>query len=408
MSTESTPKPTSKTDAYTDQSNAEKGHDLENPSSHGLPRRVMSNTSDLSVKNGLGGNVQIEANAINYRTCSWQKGLHCLVGAEYLNTMSNHAVCTIVFSFITAIACFLGSLPRTFRALSKLGAFSALFTFISIILVVIFSAIEKHPYNWDETSPDPVVLAVPAPGTSFTTGLNAFLNISFTFIGQITLPSLIAEMEEPRDFWKSVTAVTIAEIILFSLVGGLVYAFIGGQYIDSMAFQSLGNDLYMKISFSFMVPTLIFLGVLYASVSARFIFFRLFEGTRHVTSHTAVGWGSWAAILLILWIFAWVIAEVIPFFSNLLSIMGSVFGSFFGFIFWGVANLRMRHADSGSMIPRKQDFLGWIEVIFNIGLILVGIFFLGPGTYASVQAVIDSYREGDVGSAFVCASNGLR
>jgi hypothetical protein len=35
-----------------------------------------------------------------------------------------------------------------------------------------------------------------------------------------------------------------------------------------------------QVSFSFMIPTIIFLGVLYASVSARFIFFRLFEGTR--------------------------------------------------------------------------------------------------------------------------------
>lgn len=325
------------------------------------------------------------------------------------------------------MACFVGSLPRTFRALSKLGAFSAIFTFISIILVVIFAAIEEHPYKWDEKSPEPIVLAVPAPGTSFAVGLSAFLNISFTFIGQITLPSLIAEMEEPRDFWKSVTAVTIAEILLFSVVGGLVYAFIGGQYIESLAFQSLGNDLYMKISFSFMVPTLIFLGVLYASVSGRFIFFRLFEGTRHVNSHTVVGWLSWAGILLVLWILAWVIAEVIPFFSNLLSIMGSVFGSFFGFIFWGVANLRMRYADHGTLFYRKQGFLGWIELIFNIGLILIGLFFLGPGTYvstsrgyqfsdmahlynlqASVQSVIDSYRSGDVGSAFICASNGLR
>lgn len=348
------------------------------------------------------------------------------MGAEYLNTMSDHTVCTIAFAVITAMICFIFSLPRTFSGLSKLATASAFFTFVSILLVTIFAGIEDHPYNHGKATEKPVISAFPVPGTTFGQGLAAFLNISFTFIGQITLPSFIAEMKEPRDFWKSVTVVTIAEIILFSIVGALVYVFIGSQYIQSMAIGSLGNDLYMKISFSFMVPTLIFLGVLYASVSARFIFFRLFQDTRHVSEHTIVGWSSWIGILLVLWVLAWVIAEVIPFFTSLLSIMGSVFGSFFGFIFWGVANLRMAQADYGPGFYKAQGLRGWLRFILNVGLIIVGLFFLGPGTYvspllgpprlhlaeqllqASVDSVVDSYKEGSIGSAFICASNGLR
>ena len=103
---------------------------------------------------------------------------------------------------------------------------------------------------------------IPLKGTTFVAGMNAFLNISYTFIGQITLPSFIAEMKEPRDFPKALWAVTIAEIILFSLVGGIVYGYTGNQYTTSPAFGSLGNEVYKKVSFSFMIPTLIFLGVL--------------------------------------------------------------------------------------------------------------------------------------------------
>ena len=103
---------------------------------------------------------------------------------------------------------------------------------------------------------------IPLKGTTFVAGMNAFLNISYTFIGQITLPSFIAEMKEPRDFPKALWAVTIAEIILFSLVGGIVYGYTGNQYNTSPAFGSLGNEVYKKVSFSFMIPTLIFLGVL--------------------------------------------------------------------------------------------------------------------------------------------------
>jgi hypothetical protein len=61
-----------------------------------------------------------------------------------------------------------------------------------------------------------------------------------------------------------------------------------------------------------MIPTLIFLGVLYASVSARFIFFRIFEGSRHKTSHTLVGWASWAGILAATWVAAFIIVSAPP------------------------------------------------------------------------------------------------
>ncbi|KAL1885585.1 hypothetical protein Plec18167_001080 [Paecilomyces lecythidis] len=342
------------------------------------------------------------------------QGLHCLVGAKYLNTMTGGGTCTIVWSLVAAIISWVFSLPRTFNTLSKAATFSAFFTFVSVLLATIFAAIEAHPAGDDPDYPgpggwlgNPIVTAVPVAGTTFVSGLNAFLNISYTFIGQITLPSFIAEMKEPKDFWKSVTAVTIAEVIVFSVVGAVVYAYTGNQYMTSPAFGSLGDEIYKKVAFSFMIPTLIFLGVLYASVSARFIFFRIFEGTRHKSNHTVVGWASWAGILAALWIAAWIIAEVIPFFSDLLSIMSSLFDSFFGFIFWGVAYLRMRHADYGPGFYRKRGIRGWIGFIVNVLIILCGLFFLGPGTYASVDSVVLSYQAGNVGSAFSCANNGL-
>jgi len=289
-----------------------------------------------------------------------------LVGAQYLNTVSGGGVCTIVFSVVTAVASLVCSIPRTFNTLSKVATFSALATFVSVLLAIIFVGIEDHPagYNTEDVGfGDPIVKAIPAAGTTYVQGMSAFLNISYTFIGQITLPSFIAEMKEPKDFWKSVTAVTIAEIILFSLVGSLVYAYTGNQYMTTPAFGSIGNEVYKKVAFSFMVPTIIFLGVLYASVSARFIFFRIFEGTRHKGNHTVIGWASWIGILAVLWTLAFIISQVIPFFQDLLSIMSSLFDSFFGFIFWGVAYLRMRNDDHRPDFYRKRGLRGWIGAI---------------------------------------------
>jgi hypothetical protein len=150
--------------------------------------------------------------------------------SRYLNTMSGHAVCTVGFAAIGALISFVCSLPRTFDTLSKLATLSAFFTFISVILAAVFAGIEDHParYNADPNhinengvrmGGNPLVLLIPAAGTTFVSGMNAFLNISYTFIGQITLPSFIAEMKNPHDFRKALWLVTIAEIIVFSLVG---------------------------------------------------------------------------------------------------------------------------------------------------------------------------------------------
>lgn len=333
-------------------------------------------------------------------------GLHCLVGAKWWNTITGHGTCTIVFAAVTAIISFIMSLPRTFSGLAKIATFSALFTFISVILAAAFSGVEGKPAGYPSLG-EPKVYAIPPAGTTFVAGMNAFMNISYTFIGQITLPSFIAEMKEPKDFPKALWAVTICEIIVFSLVGGVVYGYTGTQYMTSPAFGSIENEVYKKVAFTFMVPTIIFLGVLYASVSARFVFFRIFAGTRHMSDHTVVGWAGWAAILAVLWVFAFIIAEVIPFFSDLLSLMSSLFDSFFGFIFWGVAYYRMRRETYGPDFWKNRGIRGFAGIVFNIILCLIGLLFLTAGTYATVQSIIDGYRQASFGGPFSCADNGL-
>jgi hypothetical protein len=204
--------------------------------------------------------------------------------------------------------------------LSKIGTASAIFTFISVVLAAIFAGIESHPAGW-HADPNyitpagvhqggpPIVTALPVKGTTFVAAMNAFLNISYTFIGQITIPSFIAEMKNPKDFPKALWAVTIAEIFVFGIIGSIIYVYTGNQYMTAPAFGSLGNEVFKKVSFSFMIPTLVFLGVLYASVSARFVFFRIFEGSSHKSNHTIVGWTSWAGILAVTWFGAFIIVS---------------------------------------------------------------------------------------------------
>ena len=107
----------------------------------------------------------------------------------------------------------------------------------------------------------------------------------------------------------------MAEIVTFSIVGAVIYVYTGNQYMVTPAFGVL-EDVYKKISYSFMVPTIIFVGCLYASVTGRFIFFRVFRDSKHRTEHTFKGWFVWGFILLLSWAASFIIAEVIPFFSS--------------------------------------------------------------------------------------------
>jgi hypothetical protein len=87
--------------------------------------------------------------------------------------------------------------------------------------------------------------------------------------------------------------------------------------------------------------------------------------------------------------------------------MSSLFDSFFGFIFWGVAYFRMRRADGSVTLVRDHTVAGYLLAALNIAIILIGVFFLSVGTYASVESIILEFESGAVGSVFSCASNGL-
>ncbi|KAJ3876405.1 transmembrane amino acid transporter protein-domain-containing protein [Lentinula edodes] len=326
-------------------------------------------------------------------------GLHCLVGAKLLNTLSNGALCTISFSAISAVICFTCSLPRTLKQMSWLGVFSAATMGIAVLLAIIFSGVQDFPPGF--TGQLPIVTVIPVSQTTYIAGMSAFLNISYTLIGQITIPSFIAEMRNPKDFPKALWACTTVEVTLFILCGAIMYHFVGNQYIVSPAFGSL-QPLFKKIAFSFAIPTIVYLGALYASVSARFVFFRVFSQSHHRHSNTAAAWMAWAGILIVLWVAAFIIAEIIPFFSDLLSLMSSLFDSWFGFIYWGLAYLILYPCNK-----RWNGFGRSVETLLNYFLVLFGLYILIAGTYVSVKTIIDSYHASLYGGVFSCVPNGI-
>lgn len=130
------------------------------------------------------------------------QALHVLVGSQYMNTMTEadtiKACRTVAFAAIVSAFCWVGSLPRTFDMMAKIGTGSASFTFISVLLATIFSGIQDKPAGYEPDLGEPIISVWTPKTTTLVTGMAAFMNMSYTFIGQLTLPSFIAEMRDPR------------------------------------------------------------------------------------------------------------------------------------------------------------------------------------------------------------------
>ena len=74
---------------------------------------------------------------------------------------------------------------------------SAFFTFISVFLATVFAGVQGKPAAYPSQG-EPSVVAWTPSSTTLVTGMAAYMNMSYTFIGQTTLPSFIAEMRDPR------------------------------------------------------------------------------------------------------------------------------------------------------------------------------------------------------------------
>ncbi|KAJ5719005.1 hypothetical protein N7493_007460 [Penicillium malachiteum] len=330
-------------------------------------------------------------------------GFHVLTGAKVLNTLSSHTLCTAVFSVITAIMGIVMSAPRTLHHVSFMSMFSSACMGIAILLFMVFAGIEKAPlygYSGDYPTAGPVkTYAFPQPGTTWVDCMNAVLNITFLWVPQILFPSFIAEMERPQDFPKALAVLAAISTILFIVPPAIGFRYLG-QYATAPAFGSLGVVSYKKASFGFViVPTLI-IGVIYANVTAKFIYKKIMGKSRHAHSNTVIGWGVWFLVMLFIWAVAYVFSEVVPSMGDFLSLLSAAFDSFFGFIFFAVAYWQLNKGKLFSGLGQTA------MTLLNVFILLVGLFILGPGLYAAVEAIIADYS-GSVTPAFTCANSAL-
>jgi hypothetical protein len=311
-------------------------------------------------------------------------GSHCLTGKIALTIITESNICSLIWSIISAVVLFFLAIPPSFRELAILGYIDFASILLAILLTMISTA-TSGPRISTSMVADSVSTwsAWPKENLALSEAIIAVNSIVFAYSFAAAQPSLMAEMHTPGDYRKSIWALGIVQIIIYTLTGSLIYVFVG-QDVQSPALLSAG-PLWSRIVFGIALPVIFISGSINTTVVCRFIHGNIYAESIVRFINTRKGWLTWIALVSVTTLVAWAIAEAIPFFSELLSIISSLFISGFSFylppIMW-FCLLKEGHWYSGHNIK---------TAICNAVVFLVGLAILGCGTYASIASLV-SYQ----------------
>ena len=324
-------------------------------------------------------------------------GSHTLTGTiAWINIVGHPSTCALVWAVISAILLFLLAIPPTFAEFAILGYIDFVSIIVAILITIVATGVEagKAPgglsaVNWS---------AWPPADVSFSSAFLAVTNIVFAYSFSVCQFSFMSELHTPEDYVKSIWSLGLIEIFIYTLTGGLIYAFVGNG-VSSPALLSAGS-VVSRVAFGIALPVIFISGSINSTVSARFILDRAFPNSPIKYVHSKAGWAVWIGLLVLQTVIAFVVAEAIPFFSDLLGIISALFISGFSFyfpaLFWFL------------LIKQGKWYEGRKNIALSIlnGLCLaIGVAVLGCGTYASVQDILDKYSSGSVRSPFSCDSS---
>jgi len=305
-------------------------------------------------------------------------GSHCLTGSIAFLNMTDNGACSLVFGVVSAIILFLLALPPSFADVAILGYIDFASIMLAIGITVIATGVQTGEAAGGFTAVD--WSAWPKENVTFAESFVAVSNIVFAYSFAVCQFSFMDEMHTPKDFVKSIWALGLIEIVIYTLTGALIYAFVG-QDVDSPALLSAGG-LMAKVAFGVALPVIFISGSINGTVVARYIHGRIYKNSVIRFVNTKKGWITWIALVAIITTIAWIIAEAIPFFSDLLSIMSALFIS--GFTFYFPAIMWFMLIKKGKWYSKKNIFLSIVNAI----VFLIGMIVLVAGTYSAVVDIV--------------------
>lgn len=308
-------------------------------------------------------------------------------GQLALSVVSDSKLCTVAFAGIFSIAMAITSFRRTLDGLGYLSVAGTISIFIAGI-IGLAGAIGVP------TRPGDIQVAV---ASDFTSAFISLTSPVFAYTGHSIFFVLISEMKQPRDAMKAATTLQTTATSLYIGFAIVTYWFIGSA-VDGTSLLNL-HPLWKKLAFGFAIPNFFIAGCIYSHVVSKLVFIRLFRNTKHIYSHTFLGWSVWTALIIVANTAAFLFAVSLPIFSYLVNITAAAFLAWYTY---GLAGAFWLH----DTYHFEGGFQAWLQqplmLALNIFTVLAGAFICVGGLYATITALIEATEAGELSTPFQC------
>ncbi|KAK7415430.1 hypothetical protein QQX98_005881 [Neonectria punicea] len=316
-----------------------------------------------------------------------------------LNTISDHAICTVVFIFISCVICYLFNIPRTMKFVSHSGIPNAVSVLTAAMVVMISLGVGGPmgaPKGWDK---EIVIVGNP----SFRDGVNACLKVVYAYASNIAFVGYMAEMVDPaKDFGFCLAFLEVGSMLLYVVVAIVVYC-LAGQYSVSPALGS-APTIPAKVAYGVVLPAVFATGIAYGHTGGKYVYviaMRKMGATDQITANTRKAWTTWLACVTGFWMVVFTISNVIPIFDSILSITSATTISWFTY---GFSAVFWFHANWNDLFRSPKQIA---LTVANSLLIIMSLFMNGAGLWSSVTELLDLFNADDssIRGVFSCGSN---
>ncbi|KAJ4300708.1 hypothetical protein N0V90_002796 [Kalmusia sp. IMI 367209] len=316
-----------------------------------------------------------------------------------LNTLSNHALCTVAFMAFPHVACWLLCLPRKLTFAAAMSWICTI-SIVAAVLIVMIALGVAGP----KASPGFSIHITLVGKPTFVDTVNALLNIAFAFAGNQSFISVMAEMRDAsREFPPALFMQKSFEVVIYVVVACVIYGLAG----DAVTSPALGSapTVPAKIAYGILLPSVLGTGLVIGITAIKYMYISMMRRFRpdQVNMHNTFTWSLWVGLGTLFWAVTFVVSNAIPIFSSILNISSAIFISWFTFgltsIFWLHLNWKVQFSG-----PRKIAL-----AVLNYGVLGLTLFLNVGGLYTSLKALIDIFHDPDstLNGPFTCADNSI-
>ncbi|CAN8104116.1 unnamed protein product [Discula destructiva] len=315
-------------------------------------------------------------------------GSQLIAGQTALASLSDSKLCSMLYTGIFTIPVLICSLPRTLDRLSWLSILAVISILFAGIVGMIGAGINPT---------DGRVIDIAKGNATFIAAFGSVTNPVFAYAGHFMFFILISEMKDPRGAMKAAYTLQGFSTSFYIVFAVVTYYYLGSG-VASPSFSSL-PPVWAKAAYGIAIPNFLIAGSLYSHTAAKLVFVRLFRRSRHLHSHTVLGWAVWVALVLLATAAAFVLAIGVPIFNYLIGIAASLFASWYTY---GIAGFFWLF-DAYHFGMGKAEFRrSWVMTTLCVLTILAGAFICVAGMYVTVDGIVMAYQDGTLAAPFSC------